>query len=301
MKWMKLALVLILAVSGCSRVARTVSRPIKAFTSSFEEHRPNYWERYGKVYYLDGAGNLGFGQETVPKALKAAGFRGDIENFSWTSYTGPLGDQLIREQARLRARSLTKRIIDYRKRHPNTPVYIIGLSAGTGVGVWAVENLPPALQVNTLVLLGSSLSTTYDMTRCLSHVTNKVYVLHSPHDAILKSFVRVTGTIDGAYFTEPAGLAGLYPPTKATRAAIEMYKEKVINIPWRSSFEKLGNDGGHTSATTYSFVRHYIAPKLLKIGVAPETRSADYPIFVDPNTEEAEASWDDATSISSPE
>ena len=48
---------------------------------------PTYFERYGKVYYLDGAGNLGYGQDTVPKALRVAGFKGDIEIFQWTSYT----------------------------------------------------------------------------------------------------------------------------------------------------------------------------------------------------------------------
>jgi pimeloyl-ACP methyl ester carboxylesterase len=263
-------------------VTRTVTRPLKAFKHSFEDHQPTHWDRYGKVYYLDGAGNLGYGQETVPKALKAAGFKGDIENFSWTSYTGPLGDQMIRTQARWRSESLTKRIIEYRHRYPNTPIYIVGLSAGTGVGVWALEHLPPNVKVDTLVLLGSSLSTNYDMTKCLNHVSNKVYVLHSPHDAILKSFIPVTGTIDGAYLTEPAGLAGLYPPNKATRAQIDLYKEKVINIPWRASFERLGNDGGHTAGTSYAFVRYYIAPKLLGIGIrAVDMQSAvntpDYP------------------------
>jgi len=257
-----------ISMTGCSLVTRTVSRPIKAFKNSFEEHKPTYWERYGKVYYLDGAGNLGYGQETVPRALKAAGFRGDIENFSWTSYTGPLGDQMIREQARWRSKSLTKRIIDYRKRYPNTPIYIIGLSAGTGVGVWAVEKLPNNIKVDSLVLLGSSLSTNYDMTKCLTHVNGKVFVIHSPNDAILKGFIPVTGTIDGAYFTDPAGLVGLYPSPRASRDQINLYKEKVVNIPWRASFERLGNAGGHTDGTSYQFVRSYIAKKLLGIGEA---------------------------------
>jgi hypothetical protein len=255
-----------------------VSKPISSFAHSFEEHKPNHWERYGKVYYLDGAGNLGYGQDTVPKALRAVGYRGDIEIFSWTTYTGPIGDQMIRSIARMRAEEMTKKIVNYRKRYPDTPVYIIGLSAGTGVGVWAVEKLPKDLKIDTMVLLSSSLSTNYNMTQCLNHVKNKVFVLSSSHDAILKSFIHVTGTIDGAYLAQPAGIAGMYPKQDAPRPLIDLYKEKIVNVPWRPTFKRLGNDGGHTSATSYAFLKYYICPKLL--GLGPRART--YPEEITP-------------------
>jgi pimeloyl-ACP methyl ester carboxylesterase len=226
----------------------------------------SYWQRYGKVYYLDGAGNLGFGQSTVPKALRAQGFRGDVENITWTSYTGPLGDQMIRINAKFRAEQLTKKIIDYRRQYPDTPVYIIGLSAGSGVGVWAVENLPPNIEVNALVLLGSSLSTNYDMTKALTHVKDKVYVFSSPNDQILKTFIPVVGTIDGAFFVQPAGIAGLFPPENISSEGLELYREKVVNIPWKPVFGRLGNAGGHTDGTSFRFLKYYILPKLLDIG-----------------------------------
>jgi pimeloyl-ACP methyl ester carboxylesterase len=226
---------------------------------------PTYWERYGKVYYLDGAGNLGFGKNTVPKALKSSGFRGDVENITWTSYTGPLGDQMIRINARYRSEQMTQRIIDYRRRYPDKPIYIIGLSAGTGVGVWAVEQLPEGMRVDSMVLLGSSLSTNYDLTKCLKHVKNKVYVLSSPNDTILKTFIPVTGTIDGSYMVQPAGLAGMYPPDNLSQEELDLYKEKVVNVPWHPTFARLDNDGGHTAATRYRFLKYFIIPRLLGI------------------------------------
>ncbi len=231
-----------------------------------ETRKHNRWEKYGKVYYLDGAGNLGFGQDTVPRALRAAGFRGDFESVIWTTFTGPLGDQVIRINARLKANDLSKRIISYRRRYPSAPVYIIGLSAGTGVAVWAVEDLPAGMMVDDIVLLGSSLSNNYDMTKCLRHVKGKVYVLYSSRDAILTSFIPLTGTIDGSYFVQPAGLTGMYPPEHASRETIELYRKKLVNIAWRPSFERLGYAGGHTDATSYAFVKYFIAPRLLGIG-----------------------------------
>ncbi|MFA5865705.1 MAG: hypothetical protein WC975_13610 [Phycisphaerae bacterium] len=263
MRFFRYAFLLIFIIlSGCSYVTKTMTSPFRSFRHSFTEHKQSYWDRYGKVYYLDGAGNMGFGEETVPKALRSSGFRGDVENISWTTHTGPLGDQMIRANARYRAENMTKKIIEYRNRYPQAPIYIISLSAGTGVAVWAVENLPSDLKVDSIVLLGSSLSTRYNMSRCLKHVSNKVFVFYSPRDYVLKSFIPVTGTIDGEFFTDPAGMAGLYPPVNPSREELDLYKEKLENIAWRPSFERLGNAGGHTDGTSYRFVKYYIAKRM---------------------------------------
>jgi len=222
-------------------------------------------ERFGKVYYLDGAGNLGYGWDSVPPALKDAGFRGDVEIVVWTTFTGPLGDQLIQANARLRSTILTDKITKYRKLYPDTPVYVIGLSAGTGVAVWAVENLPQGVKVDRMVLFGSSLSNDYDMTKCLSHVNEDVTVFYSPRDAVLRGFIGIVPTIDGKMLTEPAGLIGMRPPGGAGLTLRELYRAKIKNIMWRPSFESYGYMGGHTDGTSYRFVRLYVAPRVLGI------------------------------------
>jgi len=266
MKIMKLRyaiLGLLIVLSGCGG-------KLMPGYSDHDTRNASYWERYGKVYYLDGAGNLGFGRDTVPRALRSCGYRGDVENIIWTSYTGPLGDQMIRINAKLRSEQLTKTITEYREKYPNTPVYVLGLSAGSGVAIWAVENLPEGMMVDDIVLLGSSLSTNYDVTKALKHVKGKIYVFSSPNDKILKTFIPVTGTIDGAYFVEPAGIAGLYPPDNISAEGLKLYREKVDNIPWKPVFGRLGNEGGHTDATSYRFLRYYILPKVLNISEGVE-------------------------------
>jgi pimeloyl-ACP methyl ester carboxylesterase len=258
MKFKYAVLLMLVVLSGCGG-------KLMPGYSRHDTSKASYWERYGKVYYLDGAGNLGFGSDTVPRALRACGFRGDVEDIIWTSYTGPLGDQMIRINARLRSEQMTKTITEYREKYPQTPLYILGLSAGSGVAIWAVENLPDGVMVDDIVLLGSSLSTNYDVTRALKHVKGKIYVFSSPNDKILKTFIPVTGTIDGEYFVQPAGLVGLYPPDTISADGLRMYREKVVNIPWKPVFSRLGNDGGHTEGTSYRFLRYYILPKVLRI------------------------------------
>ncbi len=216
-------------------------------------------ERFGKTYYLDGAGNLGFGASDVPRGLQAAGYQGDVEQVLWTTSFNPLIDQVNILGAKAAAQGLADKIKRYKKKHPDAKVHIVALSAGTGVAVWACENLDAESAVDNLVLLGSSLSNTYDMRRALSHVKGRVYVYYSPRDAVLET-VELVGTIDRKTGVKSAGQVGLHPSSGA--------HGKIVNIGWSPRWSRLGWHGGHTDATSASFVRGEIGPRML----SPEER-----------------------------
>ncbi len=212
-------------------------------------------EPFGKTYYLDGAGNLGFGTAQVPRGLQKAGYKGDVEVFIWTISMNPLIDQLnILGAAEAAGRRLAKRIKDYKKRFPQNGVNIIALSAGTGVAVWACENLDSQSHIDNLVLLGSSLSHNYDMSKALANINRNVYVYHSPHDSILGS-VELLGTIDRKIGVKSAGQVGLKPPGGAAG--------KIINTPWSENWRSVGWAGGHTDCTSEKFVEQEIARRIL--------------------------------------
>ena len=203
-------------------------------------------EPFGKTYYLDGAGNLGFGTAQVPRGLQKAGYKGDVEGFIWTISLNPLIDQLnILGAAEAAGRRLAKRIKDYKKRFPQNRVNIIALSAGTGVAVWACENLDSQSHVDNLVLLGSSLSHNYDMSKALANIDRNVFVYHSPHDSILGS-VELLGTIDRKIGVKSAGQVGLKPPGGG--------RGKIITTPGADDWRSGGGAGGHTVYTTQTFV-----------------------------------------------
>ncbi len=220
-------------------------------------------EPFGKTYYLDGAGNLGYGTAEVPRGLQKAGYRGDPEVYIWTSSLNPLIDQLnILGAARSAGRRLARKIKDYKRRYPDNQINIIALSAGTGVAVWACENLDEDSRVDNLVLLGSSLSYNYDMSKALPNIKNKVYVYHSRHDAIL-STVEIVGTIDRKMGIKSAGQVGLQPPKGGNG--------KIVNTPWSQEWRELGWAGGHTDCTNEKFVQHEIAKRIL----APQTTRSE--------------------------
>ncbi|MEE9296584.1 MAG: hypothetical protein V3W34_16695 [Phycisphaerae bacterium] len=217
-------------------------------------------ESFGKTFYLDGAGNWGFGASSVPNGLKEAGYAGDVEIYIWTTSLVPLIDQLNIGAAKLRALALTGRIKRYRRKYPDSQLNIIALSAGTGVAVWAVEGLDADTTINNLVLLGSSLSHNYDVRKALNNMDGNIYVYHSPHDLILEG-VTVIGTIDGKHGVKSAGLVGLdRPPGMAGR---------VVNIPWSRKYIRYGWTGSHTDCTNKPFIKSVVARHVMSPDPSP--------------------------------
>jgi hypothetical protein len=212
-------------------------------------------DEHGKTYYLDGAGNWGFGLADVPAGLRNAGYQGNVEAYIWTSSFNPAVDQINIGMNKLRAAVLTGKIEGYLRAHPRNDVNLIALSAGTGIAVWAVEGLSSLYKVNNLILLGSSLSETYNMSRALRNIKGKVYVYYSPHDEVLGGAVRAIGTVDRGS-TESAGLGGLHPPGGG--------RGKIVNIGWRPKYERYGWTGSHTDATSEPFIRRYVSRHIIK-------------------------------------
>ncbi|NOX58932.1 MAG: hypothetical protein GXP29_08760 [Planctomycetes bacterium] len=211
-------------------------------------------EPFGKTYYLDGAGNWGFGASDVPAGLEQAGYHGDVELYVWTMSFNPLVDQLNIPGARLRASLLARKIEGYHRRFPDRNINMIALSAGTGVATWAIENLEGGARINNLILLGSSLSHDYDMTAALRNMDGKIYVYHSPYDEVLET-VKIVGTIDGKRGVSSIGAVGLKPPRGLS--------DRVVNTPWNRSWIRLGWAGAHTDCTNSRFVRYEIAKHIL--------------------------------------
>lgn len=212
-------------------------------------------ENFGKTYYLDGAGNWGFGASEVPGGLERAGYHGDVELYVWTMSFNPLVDQLNIAGAKLRASALARKIEEYHERHPDRKINMIALSAGTGVATWAIEGLRGGVKVNNLILLGSSLSHDYNMSRALGNMTGKVYVYHSPYDEVLET-VKIVGTIDGKRGVSSIGAVGLKPP--------KGMEDRIVNTPWNRSWIRLGWAGAHTDCTNEKFVRYEIAKHILE-------------------------------------
>lgn len=209
---------------------------------------------HGITFYAPGAGNIDFGDAGVRAGLERAGYRGQVATVMWSVGFNPLTDQIVTPFAKIGAARLASRIETYAQRYPGKPINLVGLSAGSGVAIWALEKLDRNIRVDNVVLMSSSLSYNYDISDALRHVKGKVYNYYSRFDPILQLPMKLAGTIDRRYGVDGAGAVGLKPPRGG---------ERVVNIPWKREYAQYGYSGGHTDVTSAPFVERYVAQYLI--------------------------------------
>lgn len=220
--------------------------------------------RHGIAYYCPGAGNIDFGDGGIREGLQAAGYRGEVASVMWTVSLNPAIDQALKIPARSGGERLARTIEQYLDEYPGRPVTLIGLSAGTGVALFACESLRPGYSVENVILLSGSVSHDYDVRRALRRIDGKIYNFYSSRDAVLAGPMKVFGTIDGKLGKEGAGAVGLTPPTD---------RERVVNIAYRREWSRYGYYGGHTDVTAAAFVEHHIAPLVAEARVIKPQRA----------------------------
>jgi predicted esterase len=219
------------------------------------------------TFYCDGAGWYS-SAGSVKAGLRGAGYEGRFQTFSWSAFLGPAHDHFVNARSRLVARRLSRKIEDARAQDANSPIYVIGLSAGTAVVLSAIEQLREGVQVDHVILFSPSVAAKHDLTKALKHIRGRLYATTSPNDGILAALVINADGLGGS----PAGRVGFRLPTKATKATQAAYR-RVINLPWHPSYVAFDCDGGHTSVTHTEYVKTVIAPRILQLEPHPLDRS----------------------------
>ena len=239
-------LVLVAALAtGCSQVNYT---------------SPERYDR-GLVVCLSGAGGMVGECDRMRDGLASGGVDRAIEVFDW-SRGDVLSDQVSVESNRRMAGTLARRLESYMTEHPGRPVHLMGISAGTGLVVWALEDLQQGFQAEGAVLMASSLDTKYNLGPALAKVRDHIYSFGSPVDPVLSLGVTVAGTVDRGGGLG-GGLVGFSPPATASDADKNAYKQKLSLVTWWPGDWVLGNTGTHLGSTSPAFVRVKIAPLIM--------------------------------------
>lgn len=225
-------------------------------------------EQFGRTWYLDGAGNWGFGVSEMVYGLRGAGYNGQVSAFLWSMTMSPVADQILKLSGPGAAR-LAGCIDDYHRRHPGNEVNVVALSAGADVALRAVKHVTPPNKVDNIILLAPSVSCRYAVGPVLKNMRGKIYVYYSSQDGMLAGPVRVLGSFGGKMGDEPAGLVGLHSPDGAGR---------IVNVAWSPRFASYGWNGSHTSVTSERFVqqvlsKHIVTDSTFDIAVARAYRA----------------------------
>lgn len=209
---------------------------------------------HGLVIVLPGIDGRMPYNEIAARHLAGGGLGMAVELRDWTAPLGMLYNQTAVMRNREVARALAGRIMAYRRKHPGRPVFLIGHSGGTAIAVWAAESMPPNEPVDGIILLASSLSPTYDLSRALGRSRGGIVSYYSPLDGgLLGVGTSLVGTMDGLH-GESAGKAGFRAP-----AAGGSY-HKLYQVAWHPGMIAAGHGGGHFEYMSPGFVERYVVP-----------------------------------------
>jgi pimeloyl-ACP methyl ester carboxylesterase len=213
----------------------------------------------GLVIVLPGIDGGGVYCPAACHALSKGSIGMAVELYPWTAPLGPLYNQTAVLRNREAAGVLAGRIQRYQEEHPEGLVYLIGHSGGTAIAVWAAEALPDGREVQGIILLGSSLSPGYDLSRALARTREGIVSFHSDLDGgLLGLGTTLVGTMDGVH-GESAGKVGFRPragPTSPGEYA------RLYQVGWQPKMARAGHGGGHFDYMGAGFLSAYVEPLL---------------------------------------
>jgi pimeloyl-ACP methyl ester carboxylesterase len=226
------------------------------------------------LLHLPGIGGLMRIDKLLTGGLKSGGLgTADLVVYDWTSGNPGLAALGAVERNKQEAKKVAQMIEDRVRARPDLRIVMTGHSGGSGLAVWALEDLPDDVQIDTLVMLAPALSPNYDLSRALRHVKNKAYAFNSEYDPVLGPGTRAFGTID-RIMTNAAGRVGFEKPAGADD---EQYA-KLVQIPYDRGFMLFGNIGDHIGPMMPRFAAKVIAPLILTGELPrPTTRPSTQP------------------------
>jgi len=214
------------------------------------------------VVFLDGVGGFQFvpllGRRALREAAATMGtcwyrWQGGLPGEIWT-------DLMWLRRNRVMACRLARKLLAFRRRHPDTVIHLVAFSGGTGIAVFACEELRGRVGLETLVLACPAISPDYNLATALRCV-RRCYALVSHRDNVLLGLgTRIFGTMDRRY-TRSAGMVGFKIPLGLTQEDAAVY-ERLHEIRWSRSFREDGHSGGHTGWAGVRFLRKHLLPIL---------------------------------------
>jgi pimeloyl-ACP methyl ester carboxylesterase len=216
----------------------------------------------GLVIIVEGIGGLDIIGLSADHSFKKAGLPHEIHHFNWTHGIGRHFRHLQDTQHVLKkANELAAFIRDYRARHPNRPIYVIGKSGGTGLVLLALQTLP-ANTVERVILLSAAVAPTFDLRDALRATRREVVSFHSRHDRLILGWgTSKFGTID-RYYGPSAGLNGFTIPERLDDGDRVLYR-RLVQVPFSARMLLEGTSaGGHQSTSMPWFLSAEVVPWL---------------------------------------
>lgn len=218
--------------------------------------RPSAPATADRVFFVHGAAGQGLWYDDLFKGLREGGVEEPVQVVHW-GMPPPMTILNFQNNAvhRKAETKLAGLIAEWRQRHPDARIILIGHSAGGGVILGALKRLEGGVCVDRVVLLNPSVSPGYDLVPSLEHVWGVLHVYHSDRDNFFLRWRTSTfGTYDNIK-TAAAGRGGF-----AVENLPRDLAQRLVQHPYDPVWQALDNDGGHFGSTAKDFAREVLSP-----------------------------------------
>jgi pimeloyl-ACP methyl ester carboxylesterase len=212
------------------------------------------------VFVADGAGDFRAASGALRRtaAQEQAPLR--VETFVWShGYGRILSDQLALNYARAQGLRLAKLLADKHQAYPDSPLYLVGHSAGSQVVLAAAEEASPE-SIERIILLAPSVPSDYDLRPALRKVHQDIAVFCSPQEDWYLPCGMLLTSLRYCRFCHAAGTGG-FETLPLTPEDTLCYK-KLRHFPWEPRLAWTGHEGGHFGSYQPGFLKAFVLPLL---------------------------------------
>lgn len=246
---------------GVASTLRLMLAPLGRHAAGF--HRRMHGEQRlqsGLVILLPGIDGCTTVCDNVARGLHSAGCESAVEIHDWRSFRGwnPLHLTTLK-QNRERAREICRRILEYQALYPGRPVHLIGHSAGAGVALLVLEQLPLGVRLTSVVLLAAAISRHFDVHALVDTTTDGVWNFWSRGDLPTVGLgTMIFGTVDRRHSVSAGALGFKSQAVRSDAASVSTTQLHEMN--YQFGMVKSWNFGGHFGCTNSVFITRYVAP-----------------------------------------
>ena len=214
------------------------------------------------LFLVDGVGRFQAGALMARRALRDLG--SDIGTILYDGQTPVYGevlsDLMWYRRNRLMGAKFGRKLLTFRRQHPDTRIHVLAFSGGAGIAIFGLEALRGRALIDTLILACPAVSQAYNLAPALRAV-QRCYALTSHRDSVILGLgTRIFGTTDRK-FESAAGRVGFCIPLDASKGDAEVYA-RMRQVRWTSDLKKLGHPGGHTGWASPKLLRRHLLPLL---------------------------------------